>query len=883
MSGIHSDPMKLIEQRLLVEELTRKRRSDDAERFVEDFRRSTIDPNPHQIEAAMFALRRLPAGGAMLCDEVGLGKTIEAGLVISQLRAQGQVHILVIVPLALARQWQVEMQDLFALNSTIVTADSVEQAPQRGLFIVGREFASSVKGRAWLESKSPWDLIVVDEAHEMFATIHARFSKTNGAYLENLSRGAARRAAQVRALMKGSPVLLLTATPLQNNLYELWGLVQYVDPEQKILGRFDEYCALFVTGEGGRGVMPEMAETLKRRLSLVLKRTLRKQAQPFMKQPFRARHVHTANFNSAQQEEELYRLINLWLSREVLAAYRRGRQLMALQLRRRMASSLEALSAALSSVKARMLEMRRTGVFPAAARHDLEMEDLSEEEVPEPVDMQLLEQDIAEVDRLDTLAKQILNSGSSAKKDKLLEIIRQVQTRSLDGVVSDKVVIFTESVRTLESLVEFLESNGFAGQVTTFSGTNDSAAAQQALARWQAEVGQFQRTQLDPSAAIRGALIHEFKTRTKIFIATEAGAKGLNLQFCNCLINYDLPWNPQRIEQRIGRVHRYGQQHDVVIVNFINLSNEAEQRVYELLTQKLDVFQTTLGASDTIISTPELALNLESRVNEMLNQCRTQSEIRDAFDRLNLEIDDVERQMRDEKLAASRNLLADFDNSVKAKLGKLEGELAPALSKCDDTLLRILQATEQIEVLGENGPRTLLKWNDTLYHLGPPEPSPDNGEPLHSEHPEVVRLIRESIEQTSGQQFALDGDLNQSIIGEVYRVSLSGLEEEERIIIVGKCDIPGFESSSVPSLEAALELLKSEAEKHQREYIDKLLVQIDSRRDDLRKCNDLRLVELQAKLKQAENARKTAASMDAASKAQAQQKKLQTEIANLKE
>lgn len=887
MSGIHSDIARLVTQRLLIEELTRKRRSDDAERFVEVFRRSTIDPNPHQIEAAMFALRRLPAGGAMLCDEVGLGKTIEAGLVISQLRAQGKVHILIIVPLALARQWQVEMQDLFSLNSTIVSAETLGQSTARGIHIVGREFASSTKGRAWLESKSPWDLIVVDEAHEMFSTIHTRFSKTNGAYLENLSRGGARRAAQVRELMKGSPVLLLTATPLQNNLYELWGLVQYVDPDQRILGRLDEFCTIFATGEGGRAVVPEMAETLRRRLSLVLKRTLRRQAQPFMKQPFRARHVHTANFNAASQETELYRSISIWLGKEVLAAYRKGRQLMAIQLRRRMASSIEALVSALSSVKARMLKIRQTGVYPMAEKADLDDEDLSDESDPIPVDMRLLEEDLAEVQRLEALARSIMTAGSSAKKEKLLDIIKQVESRSLEGVVSDKVVIFTESLRTLESLVEYLEANGFKDQVTTFSGVNDSAAAQRALAVWQSEVGRFQRGTVDPSAVIRGALIHEFKTRTKIFIATEAGAKGLNLQFCNCLINYDLPWNPQRIEQRIGRVHRYGQKHDVLIVNFINLSNEAEQRVYELLAQKLDVFQTTLGASDTIISTPEIALNLETRINEMLNQCRTQAEIRDAFDKLNLEIDEAERQLRDEKLAASRNLIADFDNSVKAKLGKLEGEIAPALSRADDTLLQLIRTSAgEVELLGEEGPRTRLRWNGTLYHIGPPAAPDDHlGEPLHAEHPEVLSLMETCIATTDGQLFAPTAeemDTAEILGGEYYRVRLSGLEEEERIMIVGSCDLPQFKSNCVDSLETGLAMLKREAEEHQREYIDRLLAQIDSRRDDLRRCNDSRLADLEKKLDAAQKARKSATSLDAASKAQIQQKKLRTEIDNLR-
>lgn len=865
-----------IRQRILVEELVRKRRSDDAERFVEVFRRSTVDPNPHQIEAAMFALRRLPAGGAMLCDEVGLGKTIEAGLVITQLRAEGKAHILVIVPLALARQWQVEMQDLFSVKSTIVGADNIDQESGRGIHIVGREFASSTKGRAWLERKAPWDLVVIDEAHEMFATIYNRFKKTNGKYEENLNKGAARRAAQVRAAIAGSPVLLLTATPLQNNLYELWGLVQYVDPEQQVLGKFNEFNSLFVTGEGGRSIEPGMEGTLRQRLSLVVKRTLRRQAQPFMKQPFRARHVHTANFNPERLETELYAAVSAWLSQESMAAYKRGhRSLMALQLRRRMASSTEALVSTLVSVKERMLKIQQTGVYPGKANEDLELEDLGDDaEDNRAVDMDLLRQDLAEVERLESLARQALRAGADVKKRRLLEIISQVKERSLSGVASDKIVIFTESLKTLDSLVVYLEENGLANEITTFAGQNDGPIARRALAQWKEDIGRFQSgAALDESAALRGALIHEFKTRTRVLIATEAGAKGLNLQFCNCLVNYDLPWNPQRIEQRIGRVHRYGQKYDVVIVNFINLSNEAEQRVYDLLQQKLTVFKEAVDASDTILNTPELALNLEVRINEMLDRCRTQEEIQEAFDRLNLEFDRVNRELRDERLASSRQLLSELDTSVQARLGRLDGEIVPALSRCDEALLEIISAEGTVEVIGPSGPRTLLKWNGKLCHLGPPEPSEEFGEPIYREHPDVQSVITRCIEATDGT--VLEDSAEDNSVSEVYRVRLNGFEGEDRILVVGTVPIAGIVPLAV-DLESGLQQLKVSSEKHQRDYVERLIAQIASRREDLRLCGNSAIAELQKKVDMAERKRKTAVTHAEIQKAQTNHKKLVT-------
>lgn len=873
-----------IKQRLLIEELTRKRRSDDAERFTEVFRRATVDPNPHQIEAAMFALRRIPEGGAMLCDEVGLGKTIEAGLVLSQLRAEGKNHILVIVPLALARQWQVELQDLFSLRATIIGAGSAAAPALGGIYIVGREFASTAKGRTCLES--PWDLIIVDEAHEMFAGIYTRFSKSNGAYEENLSKGKNRRAAQVKALMGKSPVLLLTATPLQNNLYELWGLVQYVDPAQRVLGRFNEFCSLFVTGEGGRAVVANMEETLRRRLSLVLKRTLRRQAQPFMKKPFRARHVQTFNFNPDKQEADLYSAINKWLAKETMAAYKKGhRSLMALQLRRRMASSIDALVATLGGVKQRMIKIRETGVYPGADE-DLEFENLDDDEIPDRVDMVLLDQDLKEVERLEQLAQQVLDSNrTDAKKETLLQVIRKVESHSLAGVVSDKIVIFTESVRTLESLFGFLEENGFEDEITTFSGVNDGAVARRALKRWQAEVGQYtEGAAMESAAAIRGALIHEFRTRTRILIATEAGAKGLNLQFCNCLINYDLPWNPQRIEQRIGRVHRYGQEHDVVIINFVNLSNEAEQRVYDLLEKKLKVFQTALDSSDTILNTPEVALNLESRINEMLNQCRSNQEIQEQFDRLSLEMDEHERRLHDEHLTKVRTLMGDLDSSVTARLVQLREKIEPALSHCDEILLQILQTEGGVEVVGQSGPRMLLRWNERLYHLGPPLPGSECGEPLYREHPAVKAVVERCLAATDGAVLECESDA--ACMQKVYRVRLRGLEEEDKLLIVGAGPLIGTEPRgsgadmiTSADLDSGVQLLKNAAEQQQKPYVKRLIDQIKACQSDMEKCGKRKVEEVEAKLEQADRDRRMASSAAARAKAQG----LQTKYLNERE
>ena len=164
-------------------------------------------------------------------------------------------------------------------------------------------------------------------------------------------------------------------------------------------------------------------------------------------------------------------------------------------------------------------------------------------------------------------------------------------------------LVFTESIATQDFLHELLVANGFAStEVTLFRGTNDSPRATQALDRWLTETPPRER--LGRDIAVRLALVHEFKTRSRVLIATEAGAKGLNLQFCDVVVNYDLPWNPQRIEQRIGRCHRYGQEHDVTVVNFISADNEAERLTFEILARKLDLFGRVLDASDHVLHEP---------------------------------------------------------------------------------------------------------------------------------------------------------------------------------------------------------------------------------------------------------------------------------------
>lgn len=849
----------LIRKRLLIEDLRRKRRTDDYQRYVETFRRAAVDPNPHQVDATMFALARLPQGGAMLCDEVGLGKTIEAGLVITQMRAEQRGRVLIIVPLTLARQWQVELQDLFSLPALVIGQENVSDLTRGGIVIVGREFAGGVRGAQALRAAGPWDVAVIDEAHELFSTIYTRYSKKTGHYEANPARGSARRAAQVKTLLADTPVLLLTATPLQNNLFELWGLVQYVDRTHTVLGPFHEFCELFVQGDGGRSVAEGMEDTLRQRLRSVVVRCLRQQASPFLKTPFTHRHVETVNFSHGKAEKALYEQVSRWLGQEQMGAYRSGqRKLMALQLRRRMASSVDALAVSLSNLLARMAKILDDDSIPLFTPEELELEEVDEKG---RYDREQVEQDLAEVTRLEGLA-QAATRLEDQKKRLLLEVIEKIGRRAYEGVVSDKVVVFTESLKTLETLAEYLSQHGLAGQITCFSGTNDSAGAHAALARWEAEKGRFLHPKPEKQAAMRGALVYEFQTRTRVLIATEAGAKGLNLQFCNALVNYDLPWNPQRIEQRIGRVHRYGQKHDVVIINFINLDNAAEQRVHALLSEKLEVFKGLFGASDEILGAMAGHLDFEQRINDILDRCPTPEAMQAAFDRLELEMDQAAKEARDARLQHSRSLLSQLDATVRARLREVEGGLSPALSHRDQVLCDILDC----EVVGSDGARTIVSWQGRRYHLGPPAPGAEVGEPLDLDHPEVQAYFDQVVGQTRG---TVEGDQ----AAEVYRITLRGVEEEERIVQVG----PEY-----ASLEDAIATLRQEVEAQQLRRVDRLLAQIRARREDARQYVDQTARDLEKKVEKAARARLSASTAAEAQKAAQAHQRVQGELARLK-
>jgi adenine-specific DNA-methyltransferase len=698
-------PLHPAQRRFLAEELVRLRRSDEQRRYAAPQRAARVDANPHQVDAVIFALARLREGGCILADEVGLGKTIEAGLVIAQLLAEGANRILLITPKPLLGQWRQELFQLFSIDAIEARAE-VGAFDGQGVFLIGREAAGSVKGRDTLMLSDEFDLCVIDEAHEMFAGIHKRFDD-RGQYDETSKD--AQIAGRVRDVLQhhGTPVMMLTATPIQNNLAELWGLVQYVDPLGTLLGDLPTFREVFC-GADERQVRPGQDLELKDRLQVVLKRTLRRDAQSFLEKPFVGRQARLFQYPMSPAEKSLYDDVTQYLLEPGILAFQGShRQLLLISFHRLMASSTRALGAALAGVARRL---RKLGEDPS---HDGTPEPLVAEpefddgdEPPAIVEAgsrprpnpAAIENEWVRVNGYIERARAL--GAEDGKFRALLQALRQVLDRT-EG--ARKMAIFTEFRVTQEYLRERLAESRLVSdaQITLFSGTNEGARAQEAFTRWveETEPSVGQRRQRD--IAMRLALVHEFRTRTEVFISTEAGAKGLNLQFCDTVVNYDLPWNPQRIEQRIGRCHRYGQQRDVTVINFLAQGNITQALTFEILSQKLELFGTVLDASDHVLHRPSSDLRGEVLVSVLGGEY--EAELRRIYDRART-IDEVtaelwalrdrvekERKRFEEAHARTAGLIEQhIDGGIRSVFRLYQQRVPVALAELDRDLLEVV-------------------------------------------------------------------------------------------------------------------------------------------------------------------------------------------------
>ena len=277
-------------------------------------------------------------------------------------------------------------------------------------------------------------------------------------------------------------------------------------------------------------------------------------------------------------------------------------------------------------------------------------------------DIAAIRQEIADLSEFRNLAESIVHNA----KGEVLTTALEVGFGKAEALGAQrKAIIFTESRRTQSYLYKLLSDGGYAGKLVMFNGSNNDPQSRALYRRWLDRHQGTDRISGSRTSDQRAAIVDYFRNEAEIMIATEAAAEGINLQFCSLVVNYDLPWNPQRIEQRIGRCHRYGQQHDVVVVNFLNKHNAADQRVFELLSEKFALFSGVFGASDEVLGSIESGVDFEKRILGIYQTCRTPAEIQLSFDQLQAELGG----QIDEKMQITRQrLLENFDEEVHEKL-----------------------------------------------------------------------------------------------------------------------------------------------------------------------------------------------------------------------
>lgn len=665
-------------------ELTRRAASNSIESLAQTLVDSQVDLNPHQVDAALFACQNPLSRGVILADEVGLGKTIEAGLFISQRWAERRRRILIIVPANLRKQWYQELIDKFGIQGTILEAKLFNLARKQGnpnpfliesgLVICSYQFA---KAKSKEIKAISWDIVVLDEAHR----------------LRNVYKSSNVIAKAIKeALEHVQSKVLLTATPLQNSLLELFGLVSIID--DRVFGDLDSFRSQFT----GRG---QSLETLRDRLSAVCKRTLRKQVQPYVS--YTARKAIVQEFAPSAKERELRNLVASYLQRPNLMALPQSqRQLISLVLWKLLASSTHAIAGALETMTNRLKRVLDESTQIDLAEvldEDYESLDETAEEFPDSdtgltsnvVVLTPDERDaiVNEIDELSQFKELATSISDNSKGTALLTALERAFVELERLGAAKKAIIFTESKKTQDYLLGLLSTTPYADGIVLFNGTNSDPRAQAVYKEWLKRHEGTDHITGSKTSDIRAALVEHFRDRGKIMIATEAGAEGINLQFCSLVVNYDLPWNPQRIEQRIGRCHRYGQKHDVVVVNFLDRSNEADARVYELLAQKFQLFEGVFGASDEVLGAIGSGVDFERRIAEIYQNCRGSDEIRASFEQLQL---DLSSEISEAMVKTRQVLLENFDEEVQEKLRIRAEDSRRTRSKFEKMLMDLSRA-----------------------------------------------------------------------------------------------------------------------------------------------------------------------------------------------
>lgn len=499
-----------------------------------------LTPLPHQLEVARNVVEEMN-GKAILADEVGLGKTIEAGLILKEYMIRGLVKkVLILVPASLVSQWAIELNQKFYIPAigqrksyvweqcdvVVSSIDTAKRSPHR-------EIINSLE----------YDMVIIDEAHKL------KNNKTkNYEFVQNL---------------KKKFCLLLTATPIQNKVEEIFNLVSLLKPGH--LGSESNFTEVF----RAKDRKLENDDYLKELVNKVMIRNRR--GDTGIDWP--KRNVESCIIEFSKEEQDLYDAINQLKTDPYVPI---TSQFSIMTLQREACSSREAVYYTVKN----MIERKQ-------------------QENPHYQPAQGLLNIFEKIDLV----------GRNSKAEKVLELIQSVK---------DKVIIFTEYRATQMYLQWFLKQNGITS--VPFRGG-------------------FKRGKKDWMREL-------FKNHVQVLIATEAGGEGINLQFCNHIINYDLPWNPMRLEQRIGRIHRLGQERDVNIYNFAT-SNTVEEHILKLLYEKINLFERVIGELDDILTKMEIK-NLEEHIQDIMLHSKSEGEMKIKMENLSSIIEFADQMKKED-------------------------------------------------------------------------------------------------------------------------------------------------------------------------------------------------------------------------------------------
>jgi hypothetical protein len=474
---------------------------------------------------------------------------------------------------------------------------------------------------------------------------------------------------------------------------------------------------------------------LRSRLRNFCIRTLRKDVSDTGYIKFTHRQVITRPYTPGDTEQELYDRMTEYLQRDHIRALPdNGRQLVTMVIRKLLASSSAAVSKTLQSLIDK-LESLRAGYddnldgdlsedFEAYGEYSEEYadEDCADDDAFNDGRQRNMQEIIKEQELLRSIKALADSISHDAKGEDLLTALQVGFQAAEENMVevdgkkgARKAIIFTESTRTQQYVLGLLNAGGYEGQVVLLNGSNNDEISTRIYAEWKDRHKDDGTITSSKAANMKAAIVEEFRDRATILIGTEAAAEGVNLQFCNMVVNYDLPWNPQRVEQRIGRCHRYGQKYDVVVVNFVNQKNAADRRVYELLESKFRLFEGVFGSSDEVLGALERGIDFERAVYDIVQNCRTDDAINREFDALTQQYADIIAEQRAQTI---QQVLEAFDEDVTAKLKSCETKTRANLTKFDRWKFDLFAAygatrvDDQVWTFDYKGKRYIPSWEN---------------------------------------------------------------------------------------------------------------------------------------------------------------------------